>query len=68
MSTITAILDPSADGTLHLPLPAELRLCKVKVEANVEAAPGEIEVSHSQTKPQRQKPIATAQGGTAAPC
>ena len=37
MSTITAILEPDADGTLHLPLPAELRHGKVRVEAKVEA-------------------------------
>lgn len=37
MSTITAILDPDADGTLHLPLPAALRHGKVRVEAKVEA-------------------------------
>lgn len=37
MSTISAILEPDADGTLHLPLPPELRNCKVKVEAKVEA-------------------------------
>ena len=36
MSTITAILEPDADGTLHLPLPAELRHGKVKVEARLE--------------------------------
>lgn len=38
MSTITAILEPDADGTLHLPLPAELRHGKVKVEAKLEPA------------------------------
>lgn len=38
VSTITAILEPDADGTLHLPLPAELRHGKVKVEAKLEAA------------------------------
>ena len=38
MSTITAILEPDADGTLHLPLPVELRGGKVKVIASVEAA------------------------------
>ena len=36
MSTITAILEPDADGTLHLPLPAELRHGKVRVEARLE--------------------------------
>ena len=38
MSTISAILEPDADGTLHLPLPAELRGGKVKVEAKLEPA------------------------------
>ena len=38
MSTITAILEPDADGTLHLPVPAELRHAKVQVTATLEAA------------------------------
>ncbi len=38
MSTITAILEPHADGSLHLPLPAELRHRRVRVEATLEAA------------------------------
>jgi hypothetical protein len=38
MSTITVILEPDADGTLHLPLPEELRHGKVRVEARLEAA------------------------------
>ena len=38
MSTITAILEPDADGTLHLRLPAELRGGKVKVVAFIEGA------------------------------
>jgi len=42
MSTITVILDPDADGSLHLPLPPELRHTPVKVTATLEAvsAPG----------------------------
>ena len=36
MSTITAILEPDADGTLHLPLPEHLRHGKVKVVATLE--------------------------------
>ena len=59
MSTITAILEPDADGTLHLPLPVELRNCKVKVEANVEAAPDSNETCQIQTKPKRRKLVAT---------
>ena len=36
MSTITAVLDADPDGTLHLPLPAELRSTKIKVTATLE--------------------------------
>jgi hypothetical protein len=36
MSTITAILEPQPDGTLHLPLPPELRQGKLKVTATLE--------------------------------
>jgi hypothetical protein len=35
MSTITAILYPDSDGTLHLPLPEDLRHGKVRVEATL---------------------------------
>ncbi|HBJ87697.1 MAG TPA: hypothetical protein DDZ88_28340 [Verrucomicrobiales bacterium] len=35
MSTITAILEPQADGTLHLPLPANLRSGRVRVIASL---------------------------------
>lgn len=38
MSTITAILEPHADGSLHLPLPVELQHRKVRIEAKLEAA------------------------------
>lgn len=43
MSTITAILDADADGTLHLPLPVELRQSRLKVTATIEAASGKNE-------------------------
>jgi len=36
MSTITAILTPSPDGTLHLPLPAEWRHQAIWVRADLE--------------------------------
>jgi hypothetical protein len=36
MSTITAILEPDPDGTIHLPLPVELRGSKIKVTATLE--------------------------------
>lgn len=40
MSTITAILEADADGTLHLPVPKALRHRKVKVVPTVESEPG----------------------------
>jgi hypothetical protein len=40
MSTITAILEPDADGTLHLPLPEELRRGKVEVTTTLKPAGG----------------------------
>ena len=40
MSTITAILEADADGTLHLPLPAELRHGKIEVTATLKPANG----------------------------
>jgi hypothetical protein len=40
MSKITAILEADADGTLHLPVPPELRNTKVRVTATLEAATG----------------------------
>ena len=39
MSTITLVMLPDADGTLHLPVPAELRHGKVKVVATMEGEP-----------------------------
>lgn len=35
MSTITAILEADADGTLHLPIPPEYRGAKVEVTATI---------------------------------
>ncbi|MEI6233735.1 MAG: DUF2281 domain-containing protein [Planctomycetota bacterium] len=39
MSTITAILEPQPDGTLHVPIPDELRHGKVKLVATLEIVP-----------------------------
>lgn len=36
MSTITAIIEPSADGTLHLPVPAAWRNLSIRVKAELE--------------------------------
>jgi hypothetical protein len=38
MNTISAIIEPSPDGTLHLPIPEELRGCKVVVTATLRPA------------------------------
>lgn len=43
MSTITAILEADADGTLHLPLPVELRKSKLKVTATIQAVRNPVE-------------------------
>lgn len=40
MSTINVILEADPDGTLHLPLPAELRHGKIAVTATLTAANG----------------------------
>jgi hypothetical protein len=39
VSTITVILEAAPDGTLHLPVPEELRHGKVEVVATVRLAP-----------------------------
>ncbi|MBI2924953.1 MAG: DUF2281 domain-containing protein [Verrucomicrobia bacterium] len=36
MSTITAILEPDEDGTLHLPVPAAWRKQAIRVKAELE--------------------------------
>lgn len=36
MSTITAILEPASDGTLHLPLPAAWRKLPIRIKAELE--------------------------------
>lgn len=51
MSTITAILEADSDGSLHLPLPAELRRGKVRITATLEAA----EEQPADTEAQRQR-------------
>ncbi len=40
MSTIKAILEADADGTLHLPLPRELRQGRIEVTATLRSANG----------------------------
>lgn len=48
MSTITAILEADVDGTLHLPLPAELQRGKVRVTATLEPAPAEVAATNEE--------------------
>ena len=57
MSTITAILEPDADGSLHLPLPSEMRRGKIKVVASLTAVSGDAE-----PMPARIVPIPPARG------
>jgi len=54
MSMITAILEPDADGTLHLPLPPELRHGKLRVTARVEA-------QKEEERPTREEALAALQ-------
>ncbi len=49
MSTITAILEPALDGTLHLPVPLELRGGKVEVTATLKVATGTSSCGSSPT-------------------
>jgi hypothetical protein len=49
MSTITAILEPDADGTVHLPVPLDLRNSKVRVTATLEADVQESERASGET-------------------
>ncbi len=49
MSTITAILEPDADGTVHLPVPLDLRNSKVRVTATLEADVQESDRPSSET-------------------
>jgi hypothetical protein len=47
MSSFTAILDPQADGTLHLPLPSDWLKYRVRVSAQLEPIkPTPIEYEH----------------------
>lgn len=52
MSTVTAILEADSDGTLHLPLPPELRRGRVRVAAKLEALPdsGGVEEAERQQR------------------
>ena len=50
MSTITAILEADADGTLHLPVPHDMRRGKVKVIATLQSEP-EVGTPCGGTKP-----------------
>ena len=50
MSTITAILEADADGTLHLPVPQNMRHGKVKVVATLQSE-SETATTEGQTKP-----------------
>ena len=49
MSTITAIMEPDADGSLHLPLPAGMRRGKIKVVASLTAVSGDAEPMAART-------------------
>ncbi len=47
MSTITAILEPDADGTLHLPVPAAWRKLPIRIRAEMEPADSAAGIAYS---------------------
>jgi len=48
MNKVVLVLEPDADGSLHLPVPPELRGGKVKVEATLtQVTPGAEETPHA---------------------
>ena len=53
MSTITAILEPASDGTLHVPVPKELRHTKFKVVATPQEPGDSTADAASETERQR---------------
>jgi hypothetical protein len=61
MSTISAVFDPHPDGSLHLPLPPELRYRRVKVEAKLEEAgeaPNPVPLATPEMLSQRREALA----------
>ena len=50
MSTVTAILEADPDGSVHLPVPEELRGGKIRVVAHLVAVPGDIAAPSTRTK------------------
>jgi len=50
MSIIKATLEANADGTVHLPLPPELRQGKLSITATIEPAEGNGSPRHEQLK------------------
>jgi len=55
MSTINAILEVDVDGTLHLPLPPELRKGRIEVTATLRAANTDAESRDASERVQRRK-------------
>ena len=50
MSTITAILEPHADGTLHLPVPDAWRKLPIRIKAELEPAGATLGVETAKLK------------------
>ena len=50
MSTVTAILEANPDGSVHLPVPEELRGGKIKVVAHLAAVSDEVPAPARGTK------------------
>ena len=47
MTILTAIIEPDADGTLHLPLPSEWRHQAIRVKAELEPVETDAEAAKS---------------------
>jgi hypothetical protein len=63
MNTITAVLQADSDGSLHLPLPPELRHGMVRVEAKLEAVSPAPNDAQPATSPLEAFKALRAQGG-----
>ncbi len=63
MSTITTILEPAADGTLHVPLPALWKLGKFRVSVQVEPLAGMPVAEHAMVRLRRDLPDAGIDAG-----
>ncbi len=65
MSTITAILEPDADGMLHLPLPAECFRLPIRLKAKLEPVSGRNRDAGDMGNPGAMRAIRACEAGKA---